>query len=73
MGGSDRWFENYERLLDQRDAGELEGDETDIELAERASELEQDQMADRADQLNDEKWERAYEAKLKEKADEKGL
>ena len=69
MGGSDRWFENYERLLDQRDAGELEGDETDIELAEQASELERDQMADRADQLNDERWERDYAAKMKKLRD----
>jgi len=67
MGGSDRWFENYERLLDQRDAGELEGDETDIELAEQASELERDQMADRADQINDDRWLEDHEKKLRDK------
>ncbi len=67
MGGSPTWFENYERLLDQRDAGELEGDETDIELAEQASELERDQMADRADQINDDRWLEDHEKKLRDK------
>lgn len=61
MGGSEAWFNNYERLYNEREAGEREG--TDEELAELADEELRDQYADRADQINDERW---IEAKAKE-------
>ena len=65
--GSDAWFERFERI--QAEHPEM----SDDEASEAADEKLRDDYADRADQLNDEKWERAYEAKLKEKADEKDL
>ncbi len=61
--GSDAWFANFERI--QAEHPEMGDDEA----SEAADEALRDQFADRADQLNDEAWERAYEAKLKEKAD----
>lgn len=65
--GSDAWFANFERI--QAEHPEM----SDEEASEAAEQKLRDDYADRADQLNDEKWERAYEAKLKEKADEKDL
>jgi hypothetical protein len=65
--GSDLWFANFERI--QAEHPEM----SDEEASEAAEQKIRDDYADRADQLNDEKWERAYEAKLKEEADEKDL
>ena len=45
------WFDNYERLYNEREAGEIEG--SDEELADLATEEERDQMADQADILSD--------------------
>ncbi len=47
------WFQNYERLYNEREAGEREG--SDDELAELTSEQQRDQLADLADRLHDEK------------------
>ena len=46
------WFQNYETLYNEREAGEREG--TDEELADLATEQERDQEADRADLIRDE-------------------
>jgi hypothetical protein len=54
------WFANFEYLQAEHP------DMTDEDLSEMASERLRDQFADRADQLNDEKWERDYEAKQRE-------
>lgn len=62
--GSDAWFANFERI--QAEHPEM----SDEEASEAAEQKLRDDYADRADQLNDEKWERAYEAKMKEKADD---
>ncbi len=59
----DAWFDQYERLYNEREAGEMEGEVTDEDLSERATEALVDQMGDRADMLNDEKWERQYAAR----------
>ena len=55
MGGSEAWFQNYESLYNQREAGEIDPEMTDEDLAERASERAADQAADLADLLWDEK------------------
>lgn len=47
------WFDNYERLYNERDAGEIDEDITDEDLSEMASEQERDQMADLADIAHD--------------------
>ncbi len=60
------WFDQYERLYNEREAGEMDGEVTDEDLSELATEAVKDQYADRADQINDERW-------LREKADEKDL
>ena len=54
MGGSDAWFQNYERCYNEREAGELPEELTDMDLAEMASEREMEEAADRADLLHDE-------------------
>lgn len=46
----DNWFEHFERL----DAEHPE--KSDDELSEMATEAQVDEMADRADQINDERW-----------------
>ena len=51
----EEWFDNYERLYNERDAGEIDEDTSDEELSDRATEEERDQMADRADQISDER------------------
>ena len=51
----EQWFQNYERLYNEREAGEREG--TDDELADLATEQERDQAADLADLLHDERRE----------------
>ena len=61
--GSDAWFANFERI--QAEHPEMDDDEA----SEAADEALRDQFADRADQLNDEKWERAYEEKLSKEID----
>ncbi len=57
MGGSEAWFQNYERCYNEREAGELPEDLTDVDLAEMASEREMEDAADLADRLSDEKKE----------------
>lgn len=47
------WFQQYETLYNEREAGEIEG--TDEDLAELASAREADAWAERADRLGDEK------------------
>ncbi len=54
MGGSEAWFENFERLYNEREAGERDSELTDADLAEMASERERDAEAERADRLHDE-------------------
>lgn len=49
----DNWFQHYERLYDEREAGEIDVD--DEELSEMADEAQRDEMADRADILHDER------------------
>jgi hypothetical protein len=44
------WFAHYERLESEHP------EKNDEELSEMASEAQVDEMADRADMLNDEKW-----------------
>lgn len=46
------WFQHYETLYNEREAGEREG--SDDELSELASEREIDEMASQADALRDE-------------------
>lgn len=48
------WFDNYETLYNEREAGEMGEDFTDEDLAEMASERLRDQAADRADLIHDE-------------------
>ena len=55
MGGSEQWFQNYETMYNEREAGEIEA--TDEELSDMATEMVIDQMADRADILHDQKKE----------------
>ena len=45
------WFDNYERLYNEREAGEIEG--SDEDLADLATEEERDQHADQADNLSE--------------------
>ncbi len=47
---SDNWFAHFERLDAEYP------DKSDEELSEMASEAQVDEMADRADMLNDERW-----------------
>ena len=61
MGGSDAWFANYERCYNEREAGEIDEDLTDMDLAEMASEREMEDAAERADRIHDEG---KYEMKL---------
>ena len=58
--GSDAWFANFERI--QAEHPEM----SDEEASEAAEQKLRDDYADRADQLNDEAWERAYEAKQRD-------
>lgn len=50
---SEQWFNNYETLYNEREAGEREG--TDEELSQLALEQEEEQLADLADLANDER------------------
>ena len=54
------WFEKFEYLQAEHP------DMTDEELSEMATERQRDEYAERADQINDERW-------LREKADAKDL
>ena len=54
MGGSDQWFAHFERIDNEREAGEL--DITDEEAADLADARLIDDIADRADQIADERW-----------------
>ena len=47
----EQWMQNYERLYNEREAGEREG--SDDELADLADEELRDQLADRADLAHD--------------------
>jgi hypothetical protein len=58
--GSDAWFERFERI--QAEHPEM----SDEEASEAAEQKLRDDYADRADQLNDEAWDRAYEKKQRE-------
>jgi len=51
----DAWFQEFERLYNEREAGEV--DMTDEDLSEMASERLRDQMADKADLIWDERKE----------------
>lgn len=52
MGGyKDMWFDEYERLYNEREGGEIEG--TDEQLANRAHEAAVDKIADAADRAKD--------------------
>ena len=51
----EQWFQNYETLYNEREAGEMSEELTDEDLAEMASERERDQEAERADRIHDER------------------
>ena len=51
----EQWFQNYETLYAEREAGEMSEDLTDEELADLATEQERDQEAERADRIHDER------------------
>jgi len=55
------WFDSYERLYNEREAGEIDSELDDCDLAELADEELKDQMADRADLIHDEKKEKIGE------------
>jgi len=49
------WFQNYERLYNEREAGEMSHELTDEDLCEIASEKMADDFATRADMIKDER------------------